>query len=195
MLGAAILMALRRIWSEARYDAASRVRRAGYNRDLDIVDEKERHPERSLTSIFQAHHRDPRAFKRNIPTRKVGGRLELAPPGERRLYRGPITMLADIDGRPQVVRVVPANDSQRRAIEGHDKAVFAAVTKDDDSGLRRFSHRVVVDAVTGQRLRFYVDGDGIRDATDTGEVELQDLFYSGGRQHDLDGLLEQEAER
>jgi len=183
----------RRVSSKAVYRERSARRRAGYNRDLDIVDEKERHPERSLTSIFRAHHRDPRAFKRNIPTRKVRGRLRLAPRGERRLFRGSITMLADVDGLPQVVRVTPSNDAQWRAVEGHDNAVFAAVANDDDSRLGKFSRRIVVDAETGQRYRFYVNGDGIRDATDTGEVELEDLFYSGGRRHDLDAILDQGA--
>jgi hypothetical protein len=101
-------------------------------------------------------------------------------------------MLADVDGRPQVVRVTPSNDAQRLAIEGHDKAVFAAITNEDDSKLGKHSLRIVVDAETGRRFRFYTDGDGIRDATDTGEVELEDLFYSGGRRHDLDALLDQE---
>ncbi len=179
--------------SESAYRSAPQRQRAGFNRDLDVVDYKDRHPERSITSILKAHHRDPDAFKRNVPTRKVGRRLELAPPHERRLFRGTIPMLADVDGRPQVVQVTPANDAMWRAIEGHDRAIWAAVNRDDDSGLRKFAHRAVVDAETGRRFRFYTDGDGIRDATDTGEVELEDLFYSGGRRHDLDALLDQEA--
>jgi len=183
----------RRIVSEAAYRALSPRGKAGHNRDLDIVDEKTRHPERSLTSIFRSHHRDPRAFKRNVPTRKVGRRLQLAPPGVRRLFRGPITMLADVGGVPQVVRVTPSNDAQWNAIKGHDAAVYAAVTKDDDSGLRKFSHRVVIDAETGKRLHFFTEGEGIRDATDTGELELADLYYSGGRRHDLDALLDEGA--
>ena len=186
-------MARRILSSEAAYRAASNRQRAAANRDLDIVDEKVLHPERSLTSIFKAHHRDPDAFKRNVPTRKVGGRLQLPPPSERHLFRGSITMLADIDGQPQVVRVTPTNDAQRFAIEGHDKAVFAAVTEKGDSRLGRYAHRIVVDAETGQRYRFYTDGDGIRYATDSGEVELEDLFYSGGRRHDLDALLGREG--
>ena len=178
---------------EASYRLKSDRWRGGFNRDLDIVDEKDRHPERSLTSIFKARHRDPRAFKRNVPTRKVGHRLQLAPPGDRRLYRGPTTMLADVDGVPQVVRVTPSNDAQWNAIKGHDAAVYAAVSKDDDSRLRKYRSRAVVDAETGQRFRFYVEGDGLRDASDTGLVELADLYYSGGRRHDLDALLRQEG--
>jgi len=178
---------------EATYRARSARGRAGFNRDLDVVDEKQEHPERSLTSILRRHHRDPEAFKRNVPTRKVGRRLELALPHERQLYRGPIRMLADVDGRPVVVEVVPSNDAQRLAIEDHDAAVFAATARADDAGLAKLSHRIVVDARTGERFRFYVDGDGIREATDTGEVELEDLFYSGRRRHDLDALLDQET--
>ena len=55
-------------------------------------------------------------------TRKVGRRLELAPPSERRLYRGTIRMLADVDGVPTVVEVTPSNDAQHNAIRGHDAA-------------------------------------------------------------------------
>jgi hypothetical protein len=185
--------ALRRIFDEAVYRARSAKQREGFNRDLDVVDEKQRNPELSLTSILRKHHRDPQAFKRNVPTRKVGRRLQLAPPGERRLYRGPIRMLADVDGRPQVVEVTPSNDAQRQAIERHDAAVFASVTKEDDSDLSSLSHRVVVDAETGERFRFYTDGGGLRDGADSGEFELQDLYYSGGRRHDLDALLERES--
>ena len=29
----------------------------------------------------------------------------------------------------------------------------------------------------------------MRDAADTGGFEIQDLYYSGGRRHDLDALL------
>jgi hypothetical protein len=183
----------RDIRSETSYRGLAARQRAGFNRDLDVVDEKQAHPERPLTSILRRHHRDPDAFKRNVPTRKVGRRLELAPPHDRELYRGPITMLADIDGRPVVVEVVPSNDAQRLAIEDHDAAVFAATARGDDAGLARLSHRIVVDARTGERYRFYVDADGIREATDAGEVELEDLFYSGGRRHDLDALLDQET--
>jgi hypothetical protein len=179
--------------SESAYLTASARQRSGANRDLDIVDEKDRNLERSLTSLFGKHHRDPEAFKRNVPTRKIRGRLQLAPPGERSLYRGTITMLADVDGRPTVVEVTPSNDAQWRAIQRHDKAVFAAVTKGDDSGLSASRSRIVVDAETGRRYRFHVDGDGIRDATDVGEVELQELFYSGHRSHDLDALHEEDA--
>jgi hypothetical protein len=158
-------------------------------RDIAITDEKERHPERSLTSIFKTHHRDPRAFKRNVPTRKVGGRLELAPPGERRLYRGSTTMLADIDGRPQVVRVTPSNDAQMRATQGHDSALFHAIVKEDDSRLPKYRSRVVVDAETGARYRFYVDGDGIRGTADSGEIDLiQDLLTQSGGRSDFEGL-------
>jgi hypothetical protein len=183
----------RDVSSRSAYQSLTARLRTGYNRDLDVIDEKQDHPEHSLTSILRRHHRDPDAFKRNVPTRKIGGRLALAPPHERELYRGPIRMLADVDGRPVVVEVTPSNDAQRLAIEAHDAATFAAVNHDDDTGLGRLSHRVVVDTQTGQRYRFYVDGDGIREAADTGEVELEDLFYSGGRRHDLDALLDREA--
>ncbi len=185
-------MARRILSSEATYRGASSRQRAGANKDLDVVDEWDRHLERSLTSILRAHHRDSRAFKREVPTRRTGRRLDLAPPSERRLYRGPITMLADIDGHPVVVEVTPTTDAGWRAIQDHDRAVFQTVNHDDDSRLARSSRRVVVDAETGRRYRFYVDGEGIRDATDSGEVELQELFYSGGSHHDLDSRLDRE---
>ena len=102
----------------------------------------------------------------------------------------PRSMLADVHGLPQVVGVKPANDAQAASIKGHDKAVFAAAIKDQDSGLAKYRGRVVLDARTGREFRFYVDGDGIRDATDTGEVELSDLYYSGGPRRDLDALLD-----
>ena len=98
-------------------------------------------------------------------------------------------MLADIDGVPTVVEVTPSNDSQYNAIRGHDSAVFQAVVHEDDSKLGRFRSRVVVDAETGRRYRFFVNGDEIRGATDTGEVELAELYYSGGGTSDLDALL------
>jgi hypothetical protein len=180
----------RRIRSASSYRALSARQRSGFNRDLDILDEKDLHPERSLTSILKSHHRDPRSFKRNVPTRKIGQRLQLAPPGKRRLYRGPITMLADINGQPVLVRLTPSNDAGRKVIEGHDAAVFAAVNDDDDTKLRRYARRVVVDSETDQRFRPYVDGEGIREATDTGALELADLYYSGGRRHDLDSAPE-----
>jgi hypothetical protein len=63
--------------------------------------------------------------------------------------------------------------------------------------LGKFDSRVVVDAKTGERFHFYTDGDAIRDVTDTGEVELvQDLLVqSGGRRHDLNGLLDRGGTR
>jgi hypothetical protein len=102
-------------------------------------------------------------------------------------------MLADVDGVPTVVEVTPSNDAQFNAIRGHDSAVNAAVEHDDDSRLGKFRHRVVVDAETGRRYFFYTDGDRIRDAADTGEFEISDLFYSGGGTSDLDALLAREA--
>lgn len=174
--------------SKAAYAAAQPRARSGYNRDLDIVDEWDRHPERSLTSILKSHHRSPAAFKRNVPVRKIGRRLALASPGRRRLYRGPVPMLAKIDGQVRAIQVVPTNDAQRRAIEAHDRAVFAAVTGDDDSDLGKFRSRTVTDAETGQRYRFATDGTAIREAADSGEVELEDLWYSGHTRHDLDSL-------
>jgi hypothetical protein len=176
--------------TEAWYRLQPERWRRAHERDLQIVDEKDRDPNRSLTSILKAHHRDPRAFKREVPTRRVGRRLELAPQGERHLYRGSTTMLADIDGRPQIVRVTPSNDAQMRSVQGHDGAVYAAVKHDDDSRLSKYGSRVVVDAETGQRFRFYTDGDGIREVAATGELDLlQDLLMqSGGRRYDMDDL-------
>jgi len=181
-------------FSEATYRKLSARRRAGYNRALDVVDAFQRDPSRSLSFYSRKYRTTLPTFKKHVPTRRgKGRRLDLAPPGERRLFRGGISMLADVDGVPTVVRVVPSNDAQWRAIQRHDAAVFMAVTRDEDSGLARFSHRVVVDAETGQRFRFYVEGEGIRDATDTGGLELADLYYSGGRRHDLDALLGEAA--
>ena len=180
-------MTRRRRMSEASYLGKSERQRADLKRDLAIVDEKELHPERPLTSIFKSHHRDPRAFKRSVPTRHEGGRLVLAPPGERRLYRGRATMLADIDGRPQVVRLTPGSDADWAAIRKHDKAVYAAIVKDDESLLRKQRRLVIVDSETGTRYRFFLDGDEMRDAADTGGFEISDLYYSG-RRHSLDAL-------
>jgi hypothetical protein len=163
---------------------------AGEAKDAAIVDERERHPKRSLTSLFQKHHRDGEAFKKHVPTEKVGSRLDLAPPSRRRLDRGTIPMLADIDGVPTVVAVRPANDSQYYAIKGHDAAVYAADRRDDDSRLPRYARRVVHDLETGRRYRFYVDGDGIRAATDVGEFEMAELYYSGSGRRELDALME-----
>jgi hypothetical protein len=185
---------LRHVRTSEEYRGQTKSQRTGFNRDLDIVDEKHAHPDRPLSSLFRKHRRSPEAFKRNVPTLKVGRRLELAPPGERRLYRGTIRMLADVDGRPQVVRVTPSNDAQRLAIEGHDTAVFAAVTHDDDAGLGAFRNRVVVDAETGERFRFFTDGDDIREGAETAEFELADLYYSGGGRHDLDALLDRDSQ-
>jgi hypothetical protein len=183
-------MSVRGRMTEAWYRLQPERWRRTHERDLQIVDEKERDPDRSLTSILKAHHRDPRAFKREVPTRKVGRRLELAAPGERRLYRGSTTMLADIDGRPQAVRVTPSNDAEMRSVQGHDSAAYAAVMKDDDSRLPRYRMKVVVDSETGQRFRFYVDGDVIREVAAAGELDLlQDLLMqSGGRRYDMDDL-------
>jgi hypothetical protein len=180
--------------TEAWYRLQPERWRRAHERDLEIVDEKERNPERSLSSILKTHHRDPRAFKREVPTRKVGRRLGLAPPGERHLYRGSTTMLADIDGRPQIVRVTPSNDTQMRAVQGHDSAAYAAIMKDDDSRLPAYRLRLVMDAETGARYRFYVDGEGIREVARTGELELlQDLLMqSGGRRYDMDDLPDDE---
>jgi hypothetical protein len=180
----------RLISSRAAYEPQSPKRRAAFNRDLDIIAEKEEHPERSLTRIARRHHRSPEAFKRSIPTRKVGGRLELAPPSQRRLYRAPMPMLADVDGVPTVVEVTPSNDAQYNAIRGHDSAVAAATDHDDDTRLPKFRHRVVVDAETGRRYSFYTDGGGLRDAAYTGVFEISELFYGGGGHHDLDALLD-----
>ncbi len=183
-------LARRVLSSEAVYRDAVPQSRSAHNRALDVVDAYERDPSRSLSFYTRSHGTTLPTFKKHVPTRPgKGGHLDLAPPGERRLFRGPQTMLADVDGVPTVVQVVPSNDAQWRAIQRHDAAVFAAVTKDDDSRLGNFRSRIVVDAPSGQRLRFAVDGDAIRDATDIGEVELQELYYSGGRRHDLDAFL------
>ncbi len=176
--------------SESAYRGALPQSRSAHNRALDVVDAYERDPSRSLSFYTKSHGTTLPTFKKHVPTRSgKGRRLDLAPPGVRRLFRGPIAMLADVDGVPTVVRVVPSNDAQRRAIEGHDSAVFAAVTEDDDSRLGKYRSRIVVDGETGERFRFAVDGDTIRDATDVGSVELEDLFYSGRGRHDLDALL------
>lgn len=106
--------------------------------------------------------------------------------------RDPISMLADIEGEPTVVQVVPLGEDQEQEIKGHDKAVFAAVTREEDRGLRAYQGRRVVDAKTGQGYRFYVDGDGIRGATDSGEFELSDLWYGGGRRQDVADLDEED---
>lgn len=179
----------RRSSPSAAYLAKSAHSRAADNRVLDVVDAYDRDPTQWLSGLAKRYGTTTATIKDRVPTRKLGRRLQLAPPSERRLYRGSITMLADVDGRPQVVRVTPSNDAQRRAIEGHDAAVFGAITRDDDSRLGKYRSRVVVDAETGRRYKPYVDGDGIREATDTGEVELEDLYYSGGRRHDLDALI------
>ncbi len=84
--------------------------------------------------------------------------------------------------------MTPSNDAQRLAIERHDKAVFAAVIHEDDTGLGEFARRAVIDAKTGTQYSFFVDPDALRDAADTGELELQDLYYSGGRRLDLGAL-------
>jgi hypothetical protein len=175
--------------------AAARRYRDRHLRDLAIVDEKTEHPKRPLSTIIRKHHRSPKAFKETVPTRRVGRRLELAPPSRRRLDRDPLPMLADIGGRPVVVVVRATTDAGYLAIKDHDAAVFAAAEHDDDSGLARSRRRVVIDADTGIRYRFYVDGDGIREATDLGELQLQDLYYSGGGTSDLDAMLDEAEEK
>jgi hypothetical protein len=185
--------ARRVLTSQPSYRAAAIRSRSAHNRSLDVVDAFEQDPSHSLSFYARKHGTTLQTIKAHVPTRHMGRRLEPAPPGERHLFRGSIIVLADINGRPQVVKVTPSNDAQWRAIEGHDKAVFAAVTREQDEGLDKYRHRVVVDAETGQRFRFYVDGEGIRDATETGEVELSELHYSGHGRHDLDALLDGEA--
>ena len=165
---------------------------AGEAKDAAIVDENERSG-RPLSSLFRKNHRDPDAFKTHVPTRKVGGRLKLAPPSRRQLDRGTIPMLADVDGVPTVVNVRPANDAQWYAVKGHDAAVYAADRRDDDSRLPRYARRVVYDLDTGRRYRFYVDGGGIRAATDVGEFEMAELYYSGSGRRELDALKQETA--
>ena len=164
-------------------------RRRTSSKDAAIVDERERHPERSLSSLFAKHHRDPDAFKRSVGVRRVGRRLQLPPRHERRLDRDPIPIVAEVGGRLTVVRVRTPNDSQYYAAKEQDSAIFAAVLKDDDSRLGRHAGRVMVDADTGLRYRIAGDGDAIRDAVDTGEIELQELYYSGGSSADVEALL------
>jgi hypothetical protein len=144
---------------------------------------------RSLTFYSHKYGTTVETIKRHVPTRRIGSRLDLAPPGERHLFRGRITMLADVDGRPQIVRITPSNDAGWRAVQGHDAAVFGAVFQEQDGDLRSYRTRVVIDGPTGQRFRFYVDGEGIREAAYSGEFELQELFYEGHGRHNLDALL------
>jgi hypothetical protein len=68
------------------------------------------------------------------------------------------------------------------------------VNDDGDALLDRLGGRVVEDAETGQRYRLWEDADALRDAADTGEVELADLRYGGGHRSDLDALLAEEDE-
>ncbi len=188
----------RRLSTLAAYVKAPARSQAAHDRVIEALDAYERDRTRGRRPSLSRYSTDKgttlETFKKYVPTRRgKGGRLEPATPGKRRLYRGTTTMLANIDGRPQIVEVTPSNDAQMRSVQGHDSAVFAAVMKDDDSGLPRYRTRVVVDVETGQRFRFAVDGDAIREVTDTGEVELQELYYSGGRRHDLDALLDEAA--
>jgi hypothetical protein len=159
------------------------------SRDLAIVDEAERYPERSLTSLLRKHHRSAPAFKRAVPTRKEGPRLRVAPPHERRLARDPIPVVVEDEGRLRVVRIRTPNDSQYLAARRADAGVYAAVMKGDDSRLRRVAGRVLTDVDSGRRYRIAGDGDAIRDAFDTGELELEDLHYSGGGSADIETLL------
>jgi len=180
---------LRRLLAGSAYRSQAGRSRASHNRVLDVVDAWDKDPTQPISGLARRFGTTTRTIKDRVPTYKVGGRLQLAPPSERHLYRGPQTMLADIDGRPQVVRVIPSTDAQWASIRGHDAAVYAAVAKDDDSRLAKYGRRIVVDAETGIRYRFFVQGDGLRDAADTGGFEMSDLFYSGGRRHDIDALL------
>ena len=159
------------------------------SRDLAIVDEAERNPNVSITALARKHHRSPSAFKRAVPTRKEGPRLRLAAPHERRLARDPIPVVVEDGGRLRVVRIRTPNDSQYLAAKRADAGVYAAVMKGDDSRLRGVAGRVLTDVDSGRRYRIAGDGDAIRDAFDTGELELEDLYYSGGGSVDVETLL------
>ena len=163
-------------------------RRGTTAKDLAIVDAYERDPSTSLSKLARKHHRSLSAFKREVPTRKVGGRLRLASRHERRLDRDRIPIVADIDGRPVVVVIQPLNDTQYFAAKEHDSGVYASVTKGDDSRLAKTADRVMVDRDTGQRYKLYGSGPGLRDAADIGEFEISDLYYGGGPKIDVAGL-------
>ncbi len=186
-----------RVGSRDWYEGRPTRSRAAWNKFLDVVDAKEEHPGPGATTIAKKNHLDPDYLSEGpgrAAFRKVGGRLKLRSPGERRLYRGPISMLANVDGQPQVVRVVPANDHQYQLIKAHDREVWAAVTETREPNLGPFERPIVRDLETGERLHFIADADVIRDAADIGGFELSDLHYQGRGRHDLDRFLEAEDE-
>lgn len=183
-----------RVTTRAEYEAEPVRTRKASNRVLDLVDAWERQPKRSLRSLAPTYHVDPDTVVSRGVVEKVGGRWHLRPAGQRTLYRGPLNMLADVDGEPTLVRVTPANDFQRHLIEAHDKEVFAAVTERREPDFSRFRSRVVRDGETGRRYRFATDARRIRRTADDGGFVLEDLHYSGGRHHDLDALLAEETE-
>ncbi len=184
-----------RVGSRAWYEGRSARSRAAWNKFLDVVEAKEEHPKPGATKIARTHHLNPGYLSQGpgrTAFRKVGGRLELRSPGERRLYRGPISMLANVDGQPQIVRVVPANDHQYNLIKAHDREVWAAVTETRQPNLAPFERPIVGDLETGERYHFVADADAVRDAADTGGFELRDLQYQGRGRHDLDRFFEEE---